>query len=208
MSGPDLQALCDQAIEDAASEIANSGGIITFMDAAVGAEVASALVRCGWRPAALRTDTPAPAQETADRQATVQAADVAHYARLLLRLRDRLVLITDGLDDEGDRVYLGSTNDADDLREIMQSLDDVRWDRATRDAELPDLYADLRALRGTEAALRAQVEGLAEACGHWLARHSQAESAEDLAREHPCDVVEAILLTRAALTAAGRRTDG
>lgn len=51
------------------------------------------------------------------------------YARLLVRLRDCLDSIVDGIEDEGDRCYFGSTNDADDLRKLWQELDALKWDR-------------------------------------------------------------------------------
>lgn len=85
--------------------------------------------------------------DTTQRDLARVTADDAHNCRLLLRLRDRLALIVWAIADEGDRVYFGSTNDADDLRDIARELDDVKWDRIMRGAEKPDLYAELRKLR-------------------------------------------------------------
>lgn len=49
--------------------------------------------------------------------------------RLVVRLRNRLEHIVDGMADEGDRVYFGSSNDADDLRQLWREMDALRWDR-------------------------------------------------------------------------------
>lgn len=46
---------------------------------------------------------------------------------LIIRLRDKLGHVTDHIEDEGDRRYFGSTNDADDLRELFQELDALVW---------------------------------------------------------------------------------
>lgn len=48
---------------------------------------------------------------------------------MLIRLRNALIDIR--VEDEGDRVYFDSTNDADLLREIVQELDDFYWHHAT-----------------------------------------------------------------------------
>lgn len=46
---------------------------------------------------------------------------------LIVRLHDNLEGIVMGIEDEGDRSYFGSTNDADQLKEIWQKLDDLAW---------------------------------------------------------------------------------
>ncbi|MDQ4421507.1 hypothetical protein OOT33_13850 [Sphingobium sp. DEHP117] len=50
------------------------------------------------------------------------------YARALEKMRIALVNINDGLEDEGDRIYLGSTNHADDIRAAWQIADSLKWD--------------------------------------------------------------------------------
>lgn len=75
------------------------------------------------------------------------------YARALEKMRIMLVNVHDNLQDEGDRVYLGSTNDADELKALeAEMLDDLNW------LECPwmhgrDLYAEIRVLRAGKAEL-------------------------------------------------------
>lgn len=56
------------------------------------------------------------------------------YAKMLCKLRDTLIHVSDGIEDEGDRAYFGSTNDADELKEIIKKLDGLAWDRIMADA--------------------------------------------------------------------------
>ncbi len=49
----------------------------------------------------------------------------------LERLANAITDIVDGLEDEGDRVYLGSTNDADTLRDLRREW----FERRLREAE-------------------------------------------------------------------------
>ena len=74
-------------------------------------------------------------------------ADGVYMAKLLVQLRDRFILIKDEIEDEGDRVYFGSSNDADDFREIVDDLVNFKWDLITREKKRRDLYAEMRALR-------------------------------------------------------------
>jgi|GEM_PF-5752336 len=46
--------------------------------------------------------------------------------KVCAELYRRVTVVVDGLCDEGDRVYLGSTNDADLLRDIKQEWDAAR----------------------------------------------------------------------------------
>ena len=54
-------------------------------------------------------------------------ADELEAKELLLRLRSTLVNVRAGLTDEGDRVYFGSTNDVDQLKEIIDEIDSYGW---------------------------------------------------------------------------------
>lgn len=58
---------------------------------------------------------------------------------------DCLADVIDRLVDEGDRVYLGSTNDVDRLKRALAEVGRLRGDLAT---EARDLMADLRAKAG------------------------------------------------------------
>jgi hypothetical protein len=40
---------------------------------------------------------------------------------------DTFLNMRDKLADEGDRVYFGSTNDADAFRELVRAIEDARW---------------------------------------------------------------------------------
>lgn len=55
-------------------------------------------------------------------------------------LGSRAVLVCDGLQDEDDRCYLGSTNHADTLRTMKQSYDEYRME--TGDMGRDDALAD------------------------------------------------------------------
>ena len=83
---------------------------------------------------------------------------------LLDAARRRIQEIFDHLDDEGDRVYLGSTNHRDWLRDMLDHMD--RW---SFDAMLPkgdinkmeaDPYAEIRAQRARAEAAEAEVKRL------------------------------------------------
>ncbi|MCV0395419.1 MAG: hypothetical protein K5872_21985 [Rhizobiaceae bacterium] len=86
----------------------------------------------------------------------LQAALTAR-AKTMLRLRDTLVQVHDHIEDEGDRVYFGSSNDADILKEVWHDLDGWNWDDIMADGKLPDVYEASRKahekLRLAEAAL-------------------------------------------------------
>lgn len=86
---------------------------------------------------------------------------------LLDAARERIQEIFDHLDDEGDRVYLGSTNHRDWLLDMLNHLD--RW---SFDAMLPkgdinkmeaDPYAEIRAQRARAEAAEAEVKRMREA---------------------------------------------
>lgn len=51
---------------------------------------------------------------------------------IILSLHRNLEGIVMGIEDEGDRAYFGSTNDADQLRDIWQGLDDLAWVKILR----------------------------------------------------------------------------
>lgn len=57
------------------------------------------------------------------------------YARVLEKMRIALVNVHDGIEDEGDRIYFGSTNHADDLRAAWQLADGLRWDEIMEDTQ-------------------------------------------------------------------------
>jgi hypothetical protein len=67
-------------------------------------------------------------ENKAFRQANASLYKSLNEARdLVHQLGAKAVHVHDNLEDEGDRVYLGSTNDADVLDKAKQLYDDYRW---------------------------------------------------------------------------------
>jgi len=130
--------------------------------------------------------------ETSAREIVKLRADSAYQSRLLIRVRDALINVRDKIEDEGDRSYFGSTNDADDFREVVESLDAFKWDQIMASAELPDLYADLRALREREVELGAKVAALMGAHGEIIDTEHHSFAPES----------KAVTIARAALIAS------
>lgn len=77
-------------------------------------------------------------------------------AKTMLRLRAALTQVHDHIEDEGDRCYFGSTNDADTLKEVWQELDGWAWDAVMSDGKLPDVYEASR--KAHERAEKAEAE--------------------------------------------------
>lgn len=92
----------------------------------------------------------------------LQAALTAR-AKTLLRLRDAICTVHDHIEDEGDRVYFGSTNHADELKAVWQELDGWAWDGILADGELPDIYAACRKANARATAAEAREALLREA---------------------------------------------
>ena len=57
------------------------------------------------------------------------------YARALEKMRNALTSVHDGMEDEGDRIYFGSTNHADDLRAAWHLADALHWDEILKDTQ-------------------------------------------------------------------------
>ena len=95
-----------------------------------------------------------------------EAENVSTKARLVARskdmlwMRDTLINIRDELETDVDRVYFGSTNDADDFRDIVKQLDDWQWSVIMKDAEGEDLLGQIRTLC-TTLSRQAELLGLA-----------------------------------------------
>jgi len=67
--------------------------------------------------------------------------------KLVNKTRDQLVHVTDHIQDEGDRRYFGSTNDADALRDLYDEMDSWVWDALDKHNQMKsDPYADIPAL--------------------------------------------------------------
>jgi len=82
------------------------------------------------------------------------------YANLLRSFRYAINTVTDELEDEGDRVYLGSTNDADTLRDQASLLEDIEWGAMEPDFGKEDFLASARKANLENTELRAESERL------------------------------------------------
>lgn len=80
-------------------------------------------------------------------------AEVVHMAKLIERFRQSIANIVRETEDEGDRVYFGSTNDADELAELDKRLTDCGNELFMPWSNGDDLYADIRDLRSDVARL-------------------------------------------------------
>jgi len=90
-------------------------------------------------------------------------ANSVSRGKKLLRLRAKLIQISDNIEHEGDRAYFGSTNDADELREIFLWLDGFKWDRVMSESDEDDLISAVERLLARATAAEARAEKLAEA---------------------------------------------
>lgn len=82
--------------------------------------------------------------------------------KLIIRLREQLVEIIDTIEDEGDRTYFGSTNDADVLRQLHAELEAWVWDNTDKANSLKDdPYETIRGLRKRVVELEASRDGYA-----------------------------------------------
>lgn len=62
-------------------------------------------------------------------QVSKAAAEVMLLRRLVRKMGEVLVLVRDRLEDEGDRVYFGSTNHAEVLKDAASDYDSYRWEK-------------------------------------------------------------------------------
>ncbi len=83
-------------------------------------------------------------------------ADIAWQAKLLDRVRDKILCINDEIEDEGDRAYFGSTNHADDFRDIAKRVEHWDYDRILAQGSKRDLYTEMAGLRGELNTLTAE----------------------------------------------------
>ena len=105
-------------------------------------------------------------------------AELVHATKLLERLRNAIGHVVLEIEDEGDRCYFGSTNDADTLRKVeedmLASLNEIEMSWMHGD----DLYETIKQLRDENAELKARLasqtdaqmaapDGLADAI-NWL----------------------------------------
>ena len=75
--------------------------------------------------------------ETSRDPSRLERAEKLRRGKLLLKLRETLIHVK--IDDEGDRVYLRSTNDAEVLKEIIEEIDEYGWQEFMREKGDPDI---------------------------------------------------------------------
>ena len=100
----------------------------------------------------------------------------------LLRLRDKLIEISDHIEHEGDRAYFGSTNHADDLREIFLWLDGFKWDRAMSESDEYDLLSSVERLLARAEAAEAEAARLREQIEHMEIARAASAIVDDVHR--------------------------
>lgn len=94
---------------------------------------------------------------------------------LSIRFHDQVSNIFDALEDEGDRVYLGSTNDADTLRDIAQTVQAIQWEK---DEPPVDWHKRVQELLSERDALRKAVDSYS-----YIGRDGKMVLAKDLEDE-------------------------
>jgi len=98
-----------------------------------------------------------------EREARNLQAALTARAKAMLKAREALVNMRDDLEDEGDRIYFGSTNDADAFKDFVQELDAWAWNDIMNDSKLPDVYEKSREAHSrAEAAERQRDEARAK----------------------------------------------
>lgn len=83
--------------------------------------------------------------------------------RILIRVRDALINIKEGIESEVDRTYFGSMNDADMFCEIVGELDTFKWDRIMAEKPEPDVIEECRKANARALAAEAKSARLEEA---------------------------------------------
>ncbi|PTQ12925.1 hypothetical protein CLG96_01930 [Sphingomonas oleivorans] len=85
-------------------------------------------VRRQWRTIRQHVRSQAARIAELERERDTAFSDAALYAKALFKMRDMLIAVNDELEDEGDRVYLGSTNHADLIRDAWNFADNLQWE--------------------------------------------------------------------------------
>ena len=95
-------------------------------------------------------------------EANVFKAKSVSRGKLLERFRCHVQEVVDHADDEGDRVYFGTSNDFEYLKEIVGEMEMWKWDAIMREREETDPYADLRSARKELNASKSTIAELLE----------------------------------------------
>lgn len=90
----------------------------------------------------------------AERERDNWKAHAISRGKRLRRTRDLFINIRDDIEDEGDRVYFGSSNHADQFKEEVEWLDNFSWQKVMGEPENWDLLGTLE--KQTQRALSAE----------------------------------------------------
>ncbi|MDH0615890.1 MULTISPECIES: hypothetical protein [unclassified Agrobacterium] len=122
---------------------------------------------------------------------------------LLNDTRQKVQEIFDHIEDEGDRVYFGSTNHADWLRELLDDMDGWSFDAMLPKGDInkmeADPYAEIRAQRVRADAAEAAMKQLREAVSDLCAAYSACNG-----EDHPAYVAARTALAKTEGDGNGR----
>lgn len=139
--------------------------------------------------------------EALERERDEARAELVARANSMLRLRDSFINMRNELEDEGDRVYFGSTNDADEFREVVRDLEDWNWHDVMRDLRKDDVFENSRQAHARAESAEAEVARLREAL-EWVAGPNWADFDIDSSNAQTAGdiVAEMQRIARAALS--------
>lgn len=97
--------------------------------------------------------------------------------KLMDRFRTNVQEIVDHAENEIDRVYLGSTNHLEWLKDMALEMERWNWDAIIREREEVDPYQAMRELRGQNEALRKALQDERQRCADIARNASGSEEA-------------------------------
>lgn len=89
-------------------------------------------------------------------------AEASWCAKLLSATRDKFGSIVSDIQDEGDRCYFGSTNDADTLRDIRDQIEAMDWSRIVASGKWEDYISKCAVANANVSTLQAQLAAFRE----------------------------------------------
>ena len=113
--------------------------------------------------------------------------------KMLIRVRDVLVNIKADIEDEVDRTYFGSMNQADMFREVVEELDAFKWDRIMQEGPEPDVIEECRKANGRADTAEARLKRIITQC-----RNETRGAEEDVERDSVLATIIAIAEGEAA----------
>lgn len=101
--------------------------------------------------------------DTLTRERDNARAEVSWLARLMIKTRDAFSFVVSEIEDEGDRCYFGSTNDADTLRDIREKMETWEEGRLISDTKWEDYITKCSEAKTRIFTLEAQLKAFREA---------------------------------------------